>query len=241
MNVAARSCGPRFFPLGQWNQVPATAVQKELRASFERWGLPQRFRVDNGCPWGSKGDLPPELALWLIGLGVEMTWNPPRRPQDNGVVERSQGTGRRWAEPATCRNASELQERLREMDRIQREEYPSVEGRSRLEAYPTLAHSAQPYSAAWERRHWSLSRVAEHLAAYSVPRRVDRKGLLSLYNRSCYVGKQHGGKLVYVTFDPLRLEWLFLDDAGQHLRSHPAPEISRDRIVKLQVLNRRSR
>lgn len=204
-----------------------------------RWGLPQHFRVDNGCPWGSAGDLPPQLALWLIGLDVEMIWNPPRRPQDNGVVERSQGTGRRWAEPATCRNVSELQERLLEMDRIQREEYPSLQGRSRLEAYPALSHSPRRYSAAWERRHWSLPRVAEHLAAYAVPRRVDRKGLLSLYNRSCYVGKQHGGKLVYVSFDPLRLEWLFVDDAGTHLRSHPAPELSQERIVKLQVLKRR--
>lgn len=204
-----------------------------------RWGLPQRFRVDNGCPWGSAGDLPPELALWLIGLGVELTWNPPRCPQDNGVVERSQGTGRRWAEPDRCRSVQELQERLNEMDHIQREEYPSVQGHSRLEAYPALSHSGRRYSVAWERRNWNLSQVAEHLAAYAVPRRVDRKGLLSLYNRNCYVGKQHGGKLVHVTFDPLRLEWLFLDDRGQHLHSHPAPEISRERIVKLQVLNRR--
>jgi len=219
--------------------VAATEVQEQLRESFVQWGMPQRFRVDNGCPWGSAGDLPPELALWLIGLGVEMIWNPPRRPQDNGVVERSQGTGRRWAEPATCRSASELQERLREMDRIQREEYPSVKGRTRMEAYPALVHSGRRYSRAWERKHWKLAQVAEHLAAYSVPRRVDRKGLLSLYNRSCYVGKQHGGKLVYVTFDPLRLEWLFLNEAGLHLRSHPAPEITQDRIVKLQVLKRR--
>jgi hypothetical protein len=125
------------------------------------------------------------------------------------------------------------------MDRIQREEYPSVKGRTRMEAYPALVHSGRRYSRAWERRHWKLAQVAEHLAAYSVPRRVDRKGLLSLYNRSCYVGKQHGGKLVYVTFDPLRLEWLFLNEAGLHLRSHPAPEITQDRIVKLQVLKRR--
>ena len=39
------------------------------------------------------------LALWLIGLGIEVIWNPPRCPQANGVVERSQGTGKRWAEP----------------------------------------------------------------------------------------------------------------------------------------------
>jgi transposase InsO family protein len=66
-------------------------VQTVLRNTFKRWGRPLRFRVDNGVPWGSSGDLPPDLVLWLLGLGVETVTNPPRRPQDNGVVERSQG------------------------------------------------------------------------------------------------------------------------------------------------------
>ena len=72
--------------------------------AFGRWGLPGRFRVDNGWPWGALGDFPTELALWLIGLGVGMHWNNARRPQENGVVERSQGTSARWCEPWTCRD-----------------------------------------------------------------------------------------------------------------------------------------
>jgi hypothetical protein len=75
---------------------------------------------------GSAGDLPTELALWLFGLGVEVIWNPPRRPQDNGVVERSQGTGKRWSEPPTCDGPAELQRRIDDLDEIQRAEYPSV-------------------------------------------------------------------------------------------------------------------
>src|SRR5271157_1101411 len=31
--------------------------------------MPARIRVDNGTPWGSAGDLPTDLALWLFGLG----------------------------------------------------------------------------------------------------------------------------------------------------------------------------
>ena len=50
--------------------------------------MPVRFRVDNGWPWGSRGDFPTELALWMIGLGIGMHWNNPHRPQENGVVER---------------------------------------------------------------------------------------------------------------------------------------------------------
>jgi hypothetical protein len=50
----------------------------------------------------------------------------PLTQQDNGVIERSRGTGKRWAEPGACANASELQRRLQDMDVIQREEYPTI-------------------------------------------------------------------------------------------------------------------
>jgi hypothetical protein len=195
--------------------------------------------VDNGVPWGSVGDLPTDLALWLLGLDVELLCNPPRRPQDNGVVERSQGTGKRWAEPTACADAGELQERLRDMDQIQRVEYPSVGGQTRLQAYPELAHSGRAYSAAWERKHWSLDRVLNHLAGYAVPRKVDRSGTVSLYNANYYVGKLHQGKVVYVMLDPQRREWIFADEHGQQLRTQPADQLTRERIQALTVTARR--
>jgi transposase InsO family protein len=77
-SAAARSSGPRFSPLGAFTQIPATAVRHQLRLALTQWGLPARFRVDNGAPWGSWGDFPTALALWVIGLGVGMHWNRPR-------------------------------------------------------------------------------------------------------------------------------------------------------------------
>src|SRR3954454_16211345 len=91
MSAAARSCGPQFSPRGRWTQVPPTAVQAQLRLAFGRWGRPERFRVDNGVPRGSWGDLPTDLASWLIGLEVGVDWNFPARPQDN--AERREGVG----------------------------------------------------------------------------------------------------------------------------------------------------
>jgi hypothetical protein len=132
--------GCHFFPpWGLGPRVLAQAVQEQLRLAFSRWGLPGRFRVGNGWPWGALGDFPTELALWLIGLGVAMHWNNPRRPQENGVVERSQGTSARWCEPWTCRSRAELQARLERMDRLYREVYPYRERRSRLK----VANSAR--------------------------------------------------------------------------------------------------
>jgi transposase InsO family protein len=63
------------------------------------------MRVDNGWPWGSaQQDLPPVLSLWLIGRGVQVVWNRPGRPQQNGVVERFNGLLDQWAEPDRCAN-----------------------------------------------------------------------------------------------------------------------------------------
>ena len=214
-------------------------VQETLRLVFSEWGRPQRFRVDNGAPWGSKGDWPTELALWLIGLGVDMTWNPPRRPQDNGVVERSQGTGKRWGEPDTCKDADELQQRLDKMDRIQREVYPSIKGQSRWQAFPRLSDNDRTYSKAWEKRTWDIQRVLDHLASDQTLRRVDGKGQVWIYGRSHYVGKIHAGKEIYVFLDPTDREWVFATPRGEQLRRKEAKEITQENIQKLQVTYRR--
>lgn len=215
-----------------------SAVQNALREVFTRWGRPERLRVDNGTPWGSKGDWPTDLALWLIGMGIVMIWNPARRPQDNGVVERSQGTGKRWAEPRACRDAAELQGCLDKMDRIQRESYPS-RCESRWQTFPGLQEVARSYSRGWERHHWDMDRILAHMADYTALRRVDSKGQVSIYGRNHYVGKPRHGQDIYVSLDPIDREWIFSTLQGVQLRHKVAEEITRDRILKLQVTNRR--
>jgi hypothetical protein len=221
--------------------VPASFTQEQLRAAFARWGLPRAVRVDNGTPWGSASDLPTELAMWLIGLGVEVLWNPPRKPQDNGVVERSQGTGKRWAEPHTCQDADELERRLAERDAIQREEYPSIKGRSRMEAFPALKHSGRAYRPESEAAAWNLTRVLSHLAGYVLTRRVDRCGTLWLLNRTRYVGTALAGKDVFITLDPLTTEWVFAGADKTEYRRQKAEELTADRIQALDVSNHRDR
>jgi hypothetical protein len=210
-----------------------------LRRAFARWGRPGTIRVDNGGPWGSAGDLPTDLALWLIGLGVGVHWNDPHRPAQNGVVERSQGTGYRWAEPGRCDTPAELHRRLRAMDEIQRAAYPSVDGRPRTTAYPGLRHSGRGYTRGWERRHWSHRRALEHLAGYAVARRVDQNGDAWLYHRPHYVGSLHRGQQVHAMLDPVRVQWVFTDSQGRQLRVQPAEELSARRIRTLTVANRR--
>jgi hypothetical protein len=212
-----------------------------LRQLFQRWGLPQRLRVDNGAPWGSSSDLPTDLALWLIGLGVDMHWNHPRQPQENGVVERSQGTGKRWAEPFACDSVEQVQKNIDAMDRIQREVYPVQRGKSRWQAFPELAHVRQSYTRSWEEHHWDLQRVLTHLSSYAVARHIGPSGHLTIYNRRYYVGIVHRNRYVHVMFDPEQHHWLVADAEGRLLNRLATKEITKQNIRHLEVNKKETR
>jgi len=179
------------------------------------------------------------LVCWLAGLGIAVTDNPPRRPQANGVVERFQGVGQKWAEPDRCATSQELQERFDELDRWQREYYPAVAGRSRWVAYPGLKHSGRPYDADWEATHWELQRVWDLMGRHLVPRQVDRQGKVSIYNRPHSVGLLWAGRRIWVGFDPVAGWWVFQDPDGHEIRRQEAPELNESSIQALEVTHRR--
>ncbi len=223
------------FPGASWSQVDRHAIQEGLRQAFAAWGLPGHLRVDNGYPWASTGDFPTELALWLIGLGVAVAWIDPGCPQQNGVVERAQGTGQNWAEPQTCRGVAELQRRCDALDRLQRERYPYRDGRSRGEVYPELRHSGRVYRRRQERSGWDWSKALAAVADVVVPRRVDGNGCVATYHRPHYLGRAYTGATVYVSLDPSGPTWVFADAAGNALRTRPAEELTAERICGLSV------
>jgi transposase InsO family protein len=215
--------------------VPAAAVQAALRRLFGCWGRPERIRTDNGGPWGSTAGLPTVFELWLVGLGIDLVLNTPRRPQENGVIEQAQGVGKRWAEPGHCDSAEQLQQRIGEEDRLQRHEYPYQDGRSRWEVFPELLHSGRGYSLGWENTCWDLERVLEHLSGYQVPRKVNKQGKVSIYEWDRKVGVAYAGQRVWVAFSPATQEWRMLDGAKAEIRRRPAPEINPEDIVNLRI------
>jgi hypothetical protein len=212
-----------------------------LRRWFTVWGLPGQLRLDNGQPWGGWSDVPPELALWLLGYGIGLHWNRPRHKQGNAVIERAHGVCQSWGEPHTCPSPQHLQARLDYFTRLQRERYPAIEGQSRMAAYPTLAAGGRPYDPSQDAEQWDAQRVWAVLAQRVWVRRVDKVGRISLLNRPVAVGKAWARQAVTVTLhvhDDLP-HWHICTAQGQLLRQHPAPELSRERILALDVSLRR--
>lgn len=70
------------------NTVP---VKQVLTDTFRQYGLPQRINADNGQPWGcpaAKDHGISQLSVWLIRLGVQVSFSRPGHPQTNGKEER---------------------------------------------------------------------------------------------------------------------------------------------------------
>lgn len=79
-NMAIRACS---------RQEGAT-VRTQLIEVFRTYGLPVRINADNGAPWGSPRE-PGQisaLTLWLIRLGIRVSFSRPYHPQTNGKDER---------------------------------------------------------------------------------------------------------------------------------------------------------
>ena len=79
-NLALRACA---------RQTHET-VRAQLIEVFRRYGLPVRINADNGSPWGSPSEpgQTSALALWLIRLGIRVSFSRPYHPQTNGKDER---------------------------------------------------------------------------------------------------------------------------------------------------------
>jgi hypothetical protein len=212
-------------------QVPIAHVQQALRQHWQRWGRPLALRLDNGLPWGNWNDLPTFFALWLAGLSIRLYFNDPCCPQQNPKIERSQGTGKRWAEPKSCQTIQELQANLDQADRDQREYYPTVAS-SRMELFPSLRHSGLDYDRSWERRTWSMAVAEQYLAEFVALRKVSSSGHIRVYAANQYIGVQHKGQYVQVQYDPDRNQWIVCDTEGREIRRLLAVEINRDNLVK---------
>ena len=232
----------RVFPLPVWAGVAPVAVQAALRDAFTRWGRPKGLRVDNGKPWViTDSDLPSDLQMWLAGLAVAVHKNRPKVPQDNPLVERAQRTAADWGEPGTHDTAEQLQARLDEEDRIQREVYLFDGARSRTEAWPELRWLGNPYSAgAWEAIHWDHLLALGSLAGLRLRRLVSKEGRVSLYDHHHRVGLGYAGRRVDVTFCEFSGHWVFWSDE-QEVSRQPAWYLGGDNVRALQVRRRPER
>lgn len=217
--------------------MPLAEVRDALERVLIRWGCPGHIKVDNGRPLGDPGsDLPPVLALWLIGLGVGLIWNRPGQPTDNAKVERMQAVTAAWSEPRQCADAEVLGAHLDHAAYLQRSRYRvrRLRHRTREAAFPDLLSGGRRYEAAG----FDVGRVLAFLGGGTWVRRVSKRGQVHFYGQRWFLGACHRRRRVWIRLDLATRQWVALDEAGVELKRFGSSFLSGAAICELSLNQR---
>lgn len=198
---------------------------------FKNRGIPNWIKVDNGRPFGDpKLGLVPPLALWLIGLGIKVIWNRPSTPQDNSVVERSQGVMGKWTEYAKCADTDAFQFRLWKEAEFHNLHFPIRRkgNKTRAELFPGLLHTGRE----WNPKNFKLNRILAFLAKGDWERKVSSIGQISIYGQRFSIGTKYKHQKVSIKLNPRKNLWNIFGPKGILIKSHPSP-FSEKNIWKL--------
>ena len=154
-------------------------------------------------------------------------------------MERCNGLTQQWGELHTCTDCRQAAAVLAGVGRIQREEYPAIRGRTRMEAFPQLGTPRRVYRRAREAAMWDLSRVDAFLARGCWRRQADCNGGISIYGHGRSVGRSRARHEMVVRFDASSRCWLVSNPNGEEVKRLPASELTRERIMALAVSRRR--
>lgn len=218
-------------------QMDAQAVTQQINTCFERWGLPKQIKIDNGLPfvYPRARDVPTLTKLWWIGLGIKVIQNAPRCPQQNGIVECSQGIMCNWSNPKDALNAQTLQQRLDEESDFQRNYYkmPNKKLKTRIELHPDLEHNPRIYAA----KNFDMQRVYDYLSNKVFKRTINNAGVLSFWNINIYIGKKFAQLPLTITFDPIEMQWLLRKKDGTLMKTLKKGIPSEKQIKEFAVMS----
>lgn len=158
-------------------------VQQHFTSIFEEYGLPYRINFDNGSPWASVKSREHRFtafSIWLMRLGIQVSFSKVRRPQTNGKIERFHQT---------------LKKEL-----LQYNHYWGLkDAQASFDAWRTEYNFDRPHEAIYlkppsSRYKMSPRRFPEKLPeieyrASDIVRKVDAGGLISYRNKKIFIGE----------------------------------------------------
>lgn len=210
-----------FFPYSRISQVPIKQIQDRLILVFTQWGLPQKLKFDNGSPFGiPKRDGISVMTLWLIGMGISVHFNRPRRPTDNASVERMQGISANWAEALKAPHIEILQQRLDAVAFFQRHCFPSrtCGNKTRIQAYPALNQIKRPF----QPQNFNFEQVQDFIQLTNWKRKVGKTGRIQLFNKGLQIGYQYKRQWVVIKYHKQKHVWQCFNSQAQLIKEIPA-------------------
>lgn len=211
--------------------------QCALRLAFTENGLPEQLQTDHeGIFHENKGKsaFPTVLHLWLLGLGIGLTFSRLRRPTDQGKVERMHQTiERQVILGQQHRNWESLFNLCQQRRKFLNEEFPcsSLGKQSPYQAFPQARHSGRFYHPSLEADLIDLQRIYAFLAKGKWYRIVSRQGSVTLGGEVYYLKGTQQRTQVRIEFDAKTLMLSFHDDKERLLQQLPIKGINKKALM----------
>jgi len=207
---------------------PLTAdYQLVLRLAFSQWGLPDRLGVDRGSVFHdntSKSPFPTQLHLWLLSLGVSLSFGRPNCPKDQAIAERSHQT---WyhqvLEGQEFKGWEALLNSLQKRQDFLNYHLPcaSLGEIPPLVAHPEARTPRRPYRPEWEADSLDIGRVCGYLSQGRWFRKGSNVGTVSLGGEVYVLGRTWARDEVEITFDSTDRHLLFRAQDGDRTKRLP--------------------
>lgn len=201
---------------------PATEdYQMLLRLCFTEWGLPDRLAVDHDSVFYdnlSKSPFPTRFHLWLLALGIQLTFGRMGQPKDQAMTERSHQTWQHQAlDGQVFTSQSELWQTLNERRRFLNYCLPcaTLGEVPPLLAFPQASIPRRMYRPEWETDLLDLARVYSYLGQGRWFRKGSNIGAVSLGKTVYCLGSHWKRAEVEITFDPSDLHLVFHTEERQ--------------------------
>jgi putative transposase len=155
-------------------------VQKAFERLFERYGLPEAMRSDNGSPFASRQAVHglSRLSAWWVALGIDLERGRPGHPQDNGGHERLH---RDISLELQCLGQIDQHSlELRRQEFNEQRPHEALEMRSPSQVYQ---HSARPYGGGVEQLDYPQM----------ISRRVNQNGKINWANEQVFISSSLAG------------------------------------------------
>jgi transposase InsO family protein len=195
------------YPCVDTTNPPLETYQLVLRRAFLATGVPRQITFDRGTVFfdnTTTSPFPTRLHLWLLALGVEVSFTRVRRPTDHAHVERVHQTmtlqtllGQSWSDaPALWAGLDARRTMLNAHIPCR-----MLGGRAPLQAYPEAGHTGRFYRPEWETELLDLNRVYAYLGTCRWFRRVAQNGSVAIGGIYYYINPKYRGRAIEVTFD----------------------------------------
>jgi hypothetical protein len=194
--------------------------QLGLRCGFVSFGLPEGITLDHDSVfYDSKtgSPFPTLLHLWLIALGIQVSFLHRPPPAEHARIERMHQTVTRQALAGQhFPSLLECQTWLDERRHFLNWDYPcrAWQGQAPLKACPQAQASPRPYRLEWEADLLDMQRVYAYLAQGRWFRVTSNVGMFTLGDQRYNAHTLYANQTLEITFDAHTCELICLPEMG---------------------------